>query len=65
MAEPELTELERRIVRGMIEEYEYARRRNLLWSQRWKTWRVIMLTLLGLTLYLLQIVVAIIAIRGH
>lgn len=64
MPEEPLTDAELRIVRGMIEEYDFAHKRNLLWSQRWKAGRVIALTILGIMLYMLQIVVAIVAIRG-
>jgi len=54
-----------RVLRGMIDEYEYARRRRLLASQRFKSGRLVLLSVLGVTLYGLQIVVAIVAIRGH
>ena len=43
-------------MRGMIDEYEYSRRRRLLMSQRWKAGRVAVLTALGVILYLMQIV---------
>jgi len=56
---------EMRVLRGMIDEYEYARRRRLLASQRFKSGRLVLLSVLGVTLYGLQIVVAIVAIRGH
>lgn len=61
----QFTREELRILRGMMDEYEYARRRQLLASQRWKTWRVWTLAILGFTLYVIQIAVAVIAFRGH
>ena len=59
------TEDELAVLRGMIDEYEYARKRRLLASQRFKSGRLVLLSILGVTLYALQIVVAIVAIRGH
>jgi hypothetical protein len=61
----QFTPQEMRILRGMMDEYEYARRRRLLASQRFKSSRLVVLSVLGVTLYALQIVVAIVAIRGH
>lgn len=61
----QFTREEMRILRGMMDEYEYARRRQLLASQRFKTGRIWTLSILGVTLYALQIVVAVVAIRGH
>ena len=60
----QFTQEEMRVLRGMMDEYEYARRRRLLASQRWKTGRVTLIALLAVTLYALQIVVAIVAIKG-
>jgi len=49
----------------MIDEYEFARQRKLLATQRWRSARVWSLYALGFLLYLIQLTIAVLALtRG-
>jgi hypothetical protein len=65
MPERQLTDHELRIVRGMIDEHEDTLRRGRRRSAFWTRTRVNLAFALGLVLVLLQIVVAVITLRGH
>lgn len=60
--EPRLTEHELRMLRGMMDEYEFARQRKLLATQRWRSNRVWGLYLLAFTLYSVQLAIALYAV---
>jgi len=56
------TEEERAILRGMIDEYKFAHRRRLLWSQRWQGVSGTFLQLARIAFYVLQTVIAAVAV---
>lgn len=50
------------VLRGMIDEYRFAQRRRLLWSQRWHVVSSPLLFTLRVVLYSLQIALAAVAV---
>ena len=62
MSDEPLTRKEIEILRGMMDEYEFAHRRRLLWSQRWHGVSGSFLYALRFALYAAQLVVAILAL---
>lgn len=49
----------------MIDEYEYARRRQLLLSQRWRSGRLAIATLGGLMLLILNLITVVNLLTGR
>lgn len=47
-----------------MDEYTFAERRRMLWSQRFRSGRSVMLWAAGLMLYLVQLTIGILALRG-
>ena len=64
MPERPLSDDELRKLRGMMDEYTFAERRRLLWSQRFRSGRLVLLTVLGVILYMTQLALAILALKG-
>lgn len=65
MPERPFTDNEVRTLRGMMDEYEFARRRHLLASQRWRKGRILLVTIGAGTLLFLNLVTVVRLFLGH
>lgn len=64
MLEPQLTDLELRVVRGMIDEYRYHQQRGKVWRSWWTTGKIVVAVVSGVVVVVVQITTLILLIHG-
>lgn len=64
MAEPPLTDRERRIIRGLIDDHEYRRVKRQVLGEWWKDSRLVVAVLGGAILLILEVVQIVVALHG-